>query len=73
MAAMNAAESARVGLCAECAWARRVVSSRGSVFWLCERARTDARFRKYPPLPVHACRGFEQAGAGSPGEPPRPQ
>jgi hypothetical protein len=55
-----------VGLCTACAWARRVASGRGSVFWLCERSRVDARFRKYPPLPVVACEGFERvAGDGS--------
>lgn len=50
-----------VGLCAACAHARVVESRRGSHFWLCERARTDPRFARYPPLPVLDCRGFEPA------------
>jgi len=44
-----------------------VVSGKGSVFWMCERSKVDARFRKYPPLPVLACPGFEE-GAGAGGE-----
>ncbi len=49
----------RVGLCASCSHARVVTSSRGSEFWLCERALADPRFRKYPQLPVVACAGHE--------------
>jgi hypothetical protein len=48
-----------VGLCSTRLHARRVQSQRGSVFWLCERAKTDARYRKYPALPVVRCEGFE--------------
>jgi hypothetical protein len=48
-----------VGLCETCAHSRRVESAKGSVFWLCERAKTDDRFRKYPPLPVLSCPGYE--------------
>jgi len=44
-----------------------VVSGKGSVFWMCERSKVDPRFRKYPPLPVLACAGFEE-GAGVGGE-----
>ena len=51
--------SPRVGLCATCVHARRIESSKGSEFWLCERAKTDPRYRKYPPLPVLACPGHE--------------
>lgn len=47
----------RVGLCSACAHARRVPTGKGSVFWLCEVAATDRRFRKYPQLPVLRC-GF---------------
>jgi len=57
------------GLCATCLHVRRVENRRGSVFLLCGRAATDPRFRKYPPLPVLACRGYqegsgEQEGSG---------
>jgi hypothetical protein len=50
---------ARVGLCADCRHARRIVSAKQSEFWLCQRAQTDPRFRKYPPLPVRQCPGHE--------------
>jgi hypothetical protein len=47
------------GLCAQCRHARIVRSDRGSVFYLCQRALTDASFPKYPRLPVMVCLGFE--------------
>jgi hypothetical protein len=51
---------ARVGLCRRCRFGRLVRSARGSEFWLCERSFSDpAHFRKYPPLPVLSCQGFE--------------
>ena len=46
------------GLCASCAYARRVESSRGSVFYLCERSAMDPRFTRYPRLPVLECSGY---------------
>ena len=46
------------GLCARCQSARRIVSARGAVFYLCERSSTDPSFAKYPRLPVLTCRGF---------------
>jgi len=49
---------ARVGLCTTCRHARAIRSAKNSEFWLCERSKTDARFAKYPPLPVLACAGF---------------
>lgn len=49
----------RLGLCADCAHAQSVVSSRGSEFSLCARSKTDPRYAKYPPLPVPSCPGFE--------------
>jgi len=48
----------RVGLCSACQHARIVESGRGSRFWLCELAKSDPRFRRYPPLPVLRCDGF---------------
>jgi len=38
---------------------RRIVSDRGSVFYLCELAKIDARFAKYPRLPVLSCFGYQ--------------
>lgn len=50
----------RVGLCVACAHARTIVSAKSSEFWLCELAKSDPRFKKYPPLPVLRCAGFTQ-------------
>ena len=56
--AMNDADRRR-GLCASCAHARRVTSARGSTFVLCALSQSDARYAKYPPLPVARCDGYE--------------
>jgi hypothetical protein len=56
-----AAERARVGLCASCAHARVVENDRGSRFYLCELAKTDPRFARYPRLPVVACAGWRRS------------
>ena len=53
----------RAGLCASCAHASRVTSARGSTFILCARSQTDARYPKYPPLPVLRCAGHEPSSA----------
>ena len=50
------------GLCATCVHCR-VVRTRRSAFYLCQRSFTDPRFPKYPRLPVLRCIGHE------PGEP----
>ena len=46
------------GLCSDCVHARRVASERGSVFVMCQLSLTDARFPKYPRLPVLSCSGY---------------
>ncbi len=57
----EAAVSARdVGLCASCRHMRVIVSGKGSRFVLCERSRTDREYRRYPPLPVLECGGWER-------------
>lgn len=48
-----------VGLCAECAYSRTIVSAKGSQFTLCDYSRVDAQFPKYPRLPVLQCAGYE--------------
>jgi hypothetical protein len=48
-----------VGLCAECKHARVQRNARGSEFWRCLKAETDARFERYPRLPVSQCPGYE--------------
>lgn len=56
---MDPAE-ARAGLCATCRFHRLVAGAR-STFYLCERSLTDARFARYPPLPVVQCIGYVRA------------
>lgn len=46
------------GLCARCMQARLIVSDRGSMFVLCEAARTDPSLDRYPRLPILRCHGF---------------
>ena len=46
-------------LCQSCRYVRKITSGKGSVFWLCELAQTDDRFRKYPPQPIVNCIGYE--------------
>ena len=48
----------RVGLCARCRHARRVEAPR-AVYWMCRLSLTDARYDKYPRLPVLVCAGYE--------------
>ena len=50
-----------VGLCFTCRWMRPAGNQRGSIFFRCTRADTDARFVRYPVLPVLTCSGFEEA------------
>ncbi len=53
------------GLCASCAHQRLISNTRGSVFSLCERSRTDPAFPRYPRLPVLECAGYENRRPGS--------
>ena len=48
------AELLRVGLCVKCALTKKVVSGKGSTFFLC----THPALPKYPKLPVRVCAGF---------------
>ncbi len=57
---MNGELPVPAGLCATCRWQKLVVTRRDSVFSLCRRSETDARFPKYPALPVLQCVGFEK-------------
>jgi len=52
------------GLCGSCAHQTLVPNSRGSVFSLCERSRSDRRYPRYPRLPVLVCPGHEARGRG---------
>jgi len=57
-------ERNRVGLCLDCAYARRVQTERGSIFYLCELAAVNPEFRKYPALPVLICSGYAKKTGG---------
>lgn len=48
------------GLCADCVHVRQIRSERGSTFLQCQLSFTDARFAKYPRLPVVICSGYEK-------------
>jgi hypothetical protein len=53
-----------------------VTNRRGSTFFRCGRADTDARFVRYPALPMRECVGYEPGrpddatGRGETGAPP---
>ena len=47
------------GLCDSCVHQKLVPNTRGSVFSLCLRSRTDPRFPRYPALPVRQCPGYD--------------
>jgi len=49
------------GLCATCTHAQVVASSKGSTFYRCQLSETDARFPRYPALPVIVCAGYQPA------------
>jgi 8-oxo-dGTP pyrophosphatase MutT (NUDIX family) len=48
-----------VGIVGRRAHGRRIVSGRGSAFWLCALASRDPAFAKYPRLPVLRCAGHQ--------------
>ncbi len=59
----------QAGLCDGCSHQQLVRNTRGSVFSLCRRSRTEpGLYRRYPPLPVISCNGYEpraiRPGAG---------
>jgi len=57
------------GLCDSCAHQKLIQNTRGSTFSMCLRHRTEPeRFAKYPPLPVHACPGYERQSMTSGGD-----
>jgi hypothetical protein len=51
-------DEVNAGLCDDCVHSRRVRSARGAVFYLCLLHEDDARFAKYPRLPVAQCSGY---------------
>jgi hypothetical protein len=56
---------ADAGLCNGCRHQRLVANTRGSVFSLCERSRSEPeRYPRYPRLPVLECAGLERRASG---------
>ena len=50
------------GLCDRCVHQKLIRNTRGSVFSMCLRHRTEPeRYPKYPRLPVLECPGFDQS------------
>ncbi len=57
----------KAGLCDSCRHQKLIHNTRGSTFSMCLRHRTDARFPKYPRIPVERCVGYERRElSGSP-------
>ncbi len=52
------------GLCDSCRHQTLVPNTRGSVFSLCRRSRTDRAYPRYPRIPVSACPGHEPRARG---------
>ncbi len=52
----------KAGLCDTCRHQKLIHNTRGSTFSMCERAKTDERYPKYPRLPVERCPGWEKRG-----------
>lgn len=50
------------GLCHDCQHCKLIESDKGSKFLLCQLAKTDPRFAKYPRLPVLQCTGYFSKG-----------
>jgi hypothetical protein len=49
------------GLCDSCKHQKLIRNTRGSVFSMCERSKTDPSYPKYPRLPVRECAGYVKA------------
>lgn len=65
---MSPPHSPPPGLCGSCAHVRVVETRKGSRFYLCQLSEADARFPRYPRIPVLRCAGFlDAAGAASQG------
>lgn len=60
------------GLCDDCIHQQLVPNTRGSVFSLCLRSRTEPEYPRYPRIPVLSCRGHQPRRGSSPqGQPGR--
>jgi hypothetical protein len=45
------------GLCQNCIY-NKVIKTKTSTFYLCEKSKENSSFKKYPRLPVLECKGF---------------
>jgi hypothetical protein len=63
---VGAVQRLGAGLCDHCVNQRIVTTTRESAFSLCEKSREDARFPKYPRIPVGACPGFTRRAEPGP-------
>jgi len=54
------ADDREAGLCARCVHMRRIENDRESRFYLCEYAKTDPAYPRYPALPVLRCPAFSR-------------
>lgn len=54
------ADAAKAGLCASCKQVQVNKSDRGPVYYFCRLSASDARFPKYPRLPMVTCEGYEK-------------
>ena len=59
----------RFGICDTCVHQQLVRNTRGSVFSLCRRSRTEPEYPRYPRMPVLECAGHEPRPAGEEPEP----
>ena len=50
----------KAGLCDSCKHVQVNKSDRGPVYYFCRLSASDARFPKYPRLPVVTCAGYEK-------------
>lgn len=57
------------GLCDACAHQSLVRNTRGSVFSLCLRSRTEPAYPRYPRVPVASCPGYEAIAPSGPARP----
>ena len=52
-----------IGLCSDCQHCR-IVKSERSAFYMCRLSLTNPEYRKYPPLPVLRCPGYQPPAPG---------
>lgn len=57
---MTTVPDPRVGLCSACRHALPQSTAKGQRFWRCTRAQRDEAYRRYPPLPVESCPGYQK-------------